>query len=232
MDCGVAIVDGYARARFGKLVHRVHEQSSMSEHADADDLAFDERLPLGLQIKSGIHFTPIGVARRAARMLAPTPGTTVLDVGAGAGKFCLAAAHEVPHAHFTGVELRPHLVRLARALGRELRLPNVTFVDGDAFALDWDAFDAFYFYNPFAEQVSDQDLRLDRNIAHDPETFITALSHVHERLARARIGTRVVTYHGLGGPTPLGYELAGNEAAGTGYLKLWIKTRTVVEHGT
>jgi tRNA G46 methylase TrmB len=86
-------------------------------------------------------------------MLAPEPGMSVLDVGAGAGKFCITAALAMPNAQFVGIEWRPHLVRFATRLAREWSLSNVRFVHGDALALDWSLYDAFYLYNPFAEQI-------------------------------------------------------------------------------
>ena len=191
------------------------------------DEAFDERLPFGLQLKAGIHFTPVDIARQAARMLAPDAGMSVLDVGAGAGKFCLAAADAVPDATFVGVECRGHLVRLATRLAKELEIANARFIHCDAFALDWSAYDAFYLYNPFAEQLLSGTLALDRTIPLDPVHFEHYVTEVRQRLAHARIGTRVVTYHGYGAPPPLGYELVRRESAGTDRVELWVKTRAV-----
>jgi tRNA G46 methylase TrmB len=121
-----------------------------------EDALFDQQFPRRLQIKSPIHFTPVTVARTAARLLAPRDGIRVLDVGAGAGKFCVVAAREVPCCTFVGVELRPHLVRLAKRLAHRFAVTNATFVCGDALDLDWSEYDAFYFYNPFAEQMRDE----------------------------------------------------------------------------
>lgn len=193
----------------------------------SSDEAFDQELPLALQIKSSMHFTPIEVARQAAPLLAPRPGMTVLDVGAGAGKFCLAAALAVPTATFVGVELRGHLVRFATRLATQLQLPNVRFVHADALDLDWSQFDAFYLYNPFAEQLFEHVFVLDRSITLDPLNFVQYVTAVRLRLAQARVGTRVVTYHGFGAPPPRGYDLAHLEQAGSDRVELWIKTRAV-----
>jgi len=46
---------------------------------------------------------------------------------------------------------------------------------------------------------------------------------VTEQLAVAKVGTRVVTYHGFGAPLPTGYALTTEEACGTDRLQLWIK---------
>ncbi len=198
----------------------------VSDEPDADD-AFDRRLPRRMQVKSSIHFTPIAVARHAARWLAPHPGMRVLDVGAGPGKFCLVAAGEVPDGMFVGVELRPHLVRAARKLAKQLAVPNVAFIDGDALDLDWTEYDSFYFYNPFAEQMFETAFVLDRTLDLDPSKFIQYVMAVRGRLEAAKIGTRVVTYHGLGAPLPECFDLVENHAIGTDSLDLWIKQRAL-----
>lgn len=195
----------------------------------SDDDAFDEQLPFGLQLKAGMYFTPIDVAQTAALLLAPNPGMVVLDVGAGAGKFCLAAASAVPSATFVGVEHRGPLVRLAQRLAAQLTITNVRFVHADAFDLDWSEFDAFYLFNPFAEQLFDNVFVLDRTITLDPTNFATHVTAVRRRLACARIGTRLVTYHGFGAPPPLGYDMDQVKPAGSDRIELWIKTREVSE---
>jgi len=190
-----------------------------------EDHAFDHQLPRRMQMKSSIHFTPVAVARCAARLLAPHHGMRVLDVGAGPGKFCVVAACEVPACTFVGVELRPHLVRLARKLATRLSLANAMFLDGDALDLDWSEYDAFYFYNPFAEQMYEAAFVLDRTLHLDPSRFSEYVMGARQRLAFARIGTRVVTYHGFGASPPHGYDLIETHPIGTDCLELWIKTR-------
>jgi SAM-dependent methyltransferase len=190
-----------------------------------DDDAFDDYLPRNLQVKSSVHFTPIAIGRHVAPLLAPKPGMAVLDVGAGPGKFCLAAAAQVPGARFVGVEFRGHLVEIARNLARRLQLPNAEFVHANAFDLDWSGYDAFYLYNPFAEQLYGNALRLDQAIDLDPANYVTYVSAVRRRLAAARLGTRVATYHGFGGPAPEGYELARDDSMGSDRIELWIKTQ-------
>ena len=44
-----------------------------------------------------------------------------------------------------------------------------------------------------------------------------------ERLAQAPPGTRVVTFHGMGGDMPDGYERILREFQDIGFLELWIK---------
>jgi SAM-dependent methyltransferase len=192
----------------------------------SSDEAFEDRLPPSLQFKATMHFTPIEVARHAAILLAPDPGMSVLDVGAGVGKFCLAAAREVPAASFVGVEWRGHFVSLATRFASELRLGNVEFVHANALDLEWSRFDAFYLFNPFAEQLFEAAFVLDHSIALAPENFDLHVLAVQLRLSRCRIGTRVVTYHGFGAHPP-GYELVRDDLIGTDRVELWIKTRTI-----
>jgi hypothetical protein len=174
--------------------------------------------------KSELHFTPVEVARRAAELLADGPNTRILDVGSAVGKFCIVGAVTVPEAHFIGVERRRHLVSVAARLARRLELANVTFACIDAIEIDWSHFDAFYLFNPFAEHLPNVP-SLDETIELDPEYFLFYVRFVRQRLAEARIGTRVVAYHGFGGDPPPGYMLLADEPAGTDRLELWLKTR-------
>ncbi len=193
---------------------------------DLADETFDEQLPEPLQGKASRHFTPVAVAREAARLLAPTPGMRVLDIGAGVGKFCIVAATEVPTATFVGVEWRPHFVRIAMLLARRASTPNVMFILADAFEVNWSSYDSFYFFNPFAEQLFEPDEVLDATIAFEPANFIRYVYEVRRRLARAPIGTRVATYHGFGGSHPPGYIRVEDGSVGPTRLQLWIKTST------
>jgi len=191
-----------------------------------EDLDFDRQLPRRLQIKSALHFSPVEVARAAACLLAPEPGMVILDVGAGAGKFCTVAAREVPDCLFVGIELRPHLVELARELAAHRGVTNATFLEGDALDLDWSSYDGFYFFNPFAEQSHHPSLRLDRTLSAVPNRFGGYVTGTRDRLSDARPGTRVVTYHSMGAPIPDGYDLVHGEAIGTDRLELWVKGRS------
>ncbi len=189
------------------------------------DAMLDAELPPGLRWKAWMHFTPVAVARGAVALLAPAPNTAVLDVGAGAGKFCLVAAAAYPATTFVGIEQRPPLVRIATRLARQLGLPNTEFHAGDAFALDWQRFAGFYFYNPFTEQTLAGPLVLDREGTPDPTGFMRDLEATRTRLAVAGLGTRVVTYHGFGAPPPAGYDQLASVPIGTDRLELWVKAR-------
>ena len=205
--------------------NRVPPMSFELAHRLDEDREFDRHLPKRLRVKSALHFTPVEVARHAARLLAPVPGMTILDVGAGPGKFCTVAAREVPDTLFVGIELRPHLVLLARSLAAHHELSNARFLHGDALDLDWGAYDGFYFFNPFAEQSHHASLRIDRTLPETPNRFLEYVNEARRRLSIARLGTRVVTYHSLGAPIPASYDLVFTEAVGSDRLELWIKSR-------
>jgi hypothetical protein len=151
---------------------------------------------------------------------------TVLDVGAGVGKFCIVAAREVPTAKFVGVEWRPQLVRIAMLLARQAATTNAMFILADALEVNWSSYDSFYFFNPFAEQLFEPDEVLDATIAFEPANFTRYVNEVRQRLVRAPIGTRVATYHGFGGSRPPGYIRVEDGPVGPTRLELWIKTST------
>lgn len=192
--------------------------------ADLDG-RFDVQLPPRLRGKSSMHFTPVEVAQLAARMLAPRPGMRVLDVGAGAGKFCIVAAMELPDCEFVGIEQRPHLVKIANRLAKRAAVTNLRFLHGDAFELDWSQFDALYFFNPFAEQRHRPAMTIDATVDFSPETFERYVRQAHERLRSVRTGTRVVTYHGMGGDMPAGFDCVTEHRVQTDQVELWIKRR-------
>jgi SAM-dependent methyltransferase len=200
---------------------RLDEDPWRGAHAD---LHFDAHVPKRWRNGSAVHFTPAHVARRAARLLVDRPGRCVLDVGAGVGKFCIIAAATMPEAAFIGIECRLPLVRVANRIATDLGLRNVDFMHGDAVDVDWAPFDAFYFYNPFAEHICGSASSLDAGIELAPAYFFHYVRFVRQRLAAAPVGTRVVTYHGFGGLPPLSYVRLAHEYVETGPLELWVKT--------
>jgi SAM-dependent methyltransferase len=185
------------------------------------DRDFDALYPPHLRRLSRDFWTPVGVAQRAATLLAPKPGTRILDVGAGVGKLCIIAAASTL-AVVTGIEQRPHLVRVARQAALQMNV-GVSFVHGDLSDVDWCAFDAFYFYNPFYENLLPRDARIDQLVALSQHRFCVDLQRALDGITRARAGARIVTYHGLGMGLPRGFRLASRESAGSDELKLWIK---------
>jgi predicted RNA methylase len=186
--------------------------------APVADAELDQVFPDELRDRSHLHWTPVAIAMRAAELLAPTPDTRVLDVGAGVGKLCLVGALATG-AMWWGIEQDPLQVEAARHAAWALDATRCTrFVCGDGSRLAWDEFDALYFYNPFSTVM----------LAPHASPFVryatiqATLRRIEQRLAATRPGTRVVTFHGFGGQLPPVFRLAAREPAGGGALELWI----------
>ncbi len=58
-----------------------------------EDEKFDQIYPARLRMLSSLQWTPVRMAGQAARLLVTAPGTRVLDIGCGPGKFCPSAPH-------------------------------------------------------------------------------------------------------------------------------------------
>jgi predicted RNA methylase len=91
---------------------------------------FDVWLPEEAQVHSRRFWTPVGVALRVTRWLSEVGASSVLDVGSGAGKFCVVGALGSA-LRFVGIEHRAHLVDASRALASQFEVQNrVEFVHG------------------------------------------------------------------------------------------------------
>lgn len=186
------------------------------------DRDLDEVFPIEARRASMVHWTPVAVAAHAARLLADRPGTTILDIGAGVGKFCLVAAATV-RARIRGIEQRAHLVAVARSAAVKLEV-DVEFIHGTLDSQDPRTIDGIYLFNPFAENLSPSRDRIDDSVELTPARFRRDVEATERFLRGARSGTRVVTYCGFGGTMPEDYVLSVREWHGSN-LELWIKTR-------
>lgn len=186
---------------------------------ELEDRHFDRLYPTEQRLRSWSHWTPLDVARRACALLAPTPGGRILDVGAGVGKVCLVGALTTDAA-WVGVERDREMVEAAQDAARQLGVEaRASFVHGGLTSVDWASFDAFYLFNPFGELL----LTSPGDALTRRETYVASIEDVQARLAAARPGTRVVTYHGFGGDMPWGYELLRRETAHEDELRLWVR---------
>jgi SAM-dependent methyltransferase len=189
------------------------------------DSEFDDIYPPSVRAISSSYWTPIAVAMRAARLLVSRTSTRVLDVGSGAGKFCIVGA-AATGASFTGIEHRAHLVQTACAAAARLSVEDARFLHGTFDTVDIATFDAVYFYNPFEENVWGRDHHVDDSVKLSHQRFIADIGGAERLLAGARVGTRVVTYHGFGGEMPPGYVRVLQEHCHSGSLEFWIKVAT------
>jgi hypothetical protein len=187
------------------------------------DRVFDRVFPTSIRLASHEYWTPVKVASRAARLLANIGAERILDVGAGPGKFCIVGALTTS-AQFTGIEQRENLVHVARMAAWRLGADRVRFLHRNLVDFDFNLFDAFYLYNPFYEQLGTTALAIDDQIARSPSFYRRYVVTTTQKLARARIGTAVITYHGFGGVMPAGYRRVHQEPAGEDHLVLWVKT--------
>lgn len=184
------------------------------------DEAFNSLYPAHIAQLASRHWTPLSVAKEAARFLAVGDSPHILDIGSGAGKFCLIGAHFYPNAFFEGVEHRVALNGIATKLAGELGLSNAAFLDGDFSKIDFSAYQHFYFYNSFYEHLELSDL-IDESVPISNELFHTYNRNLYKALKKMPSGTRIATFHSTENEMPTSYEVVG---IGTNEdLKFWIK---------
>jgi len=198
------------------------EGALFSPARDDADALFDSCYPDWVRRHSKRHWTPVEVARRAAELLAADDDTHVLDVGSGAGKFCIIGALTT-RGVFSGVEQRADLVEVARAAAHHFGARRAQFIHGNIITLDWRAFNAFYLFNPFAEYGEGLFGAMDQTIGCSPTLRDEYVRFTKARLEAAPEGTRVVTYHGYGGPPPAGFRCIRCEPKGSDFIEVWVK---------
>jgi len=184
------------------------------------DEAFHSLYPLSIQHLAYKHWTPLRVARTAAGFLAPRKGVRILDIGSGIGKFCLAAAHYKPGAHFTGIEQRIQLVMLANDAKSKLKLSNVSFIHNNFTRINFREYDHFYFFNSFYENLSGTS-KIDDSIEYSSELYNYYCRCLHKKLDDMPKGTRLVTFHSLEDEVPFSYQPVLTRF--NNRLKCWIK---------
>ena len=192
----------------------------------AGEVVADEELdlvyPPTLRAVSRAYFSPVKVARRAAELLVDGAAMRVMDVGSGAGKFCLVGALTTG-ASFVGVERRARLVDVAADAARKLGVNSARFVVGGIDAIEPAEHDALYFFNPFLENLWPAAEWLDAAVELSPAQFDRDVALTLALLGRARAGTRVATYNGIGVKMPETYRLLAREWHMAAYLDLWVK---------
>jgi SAM-dependent methyltransferase len=183
------------------------------------DEEFDSLYPMKIKKLSTTHWTPIEVAKKAIAFLDQEGGRAVLDLGSGAGKFCLVAAAN-SEARITGVEQRENLVQLSRKLALKFQMQQVDFIHGDLKNIDFTSFDAFYFFNAFEENINLKD-KLDKDNSINFDQYHTYIELIREKFEDANRGTRIVTYCGDASEIPESYQLL--KSSNKGKLKFWEK---------
>lgn len=225
MGSGKPEIRGVAgrQARLAALVRRELAAGRLVDDARFDTILASEHYDL-----SPVHWTPLAVVRRFVDWVGPASGERILDVGAGCGKFCVAASLMGP-GEYTGVELRPALVSAARALCAGYDAARVRFIEGDMAGLDWLDFDIYYLYNPFHENLlatgSGEPLPIDTTLDLGRERYRAYTSCVVEKLAACPRGRRLVTYNGFGAAPPAGWFRRRCAMLGGRALEFWERGR-------
>ena len=187
------------------------------------DRFIDQFLPDDLRVVSGQYWTPLAVAKRAAEWLDDLGVRTVVDIGSGAGKFCVAASL-VGHARYTGLEQRRSLVASARSLATVFDVRDrVSFVHGALGAMATPSADAYYLYNPFGQYFFRSHHDVDPGVEFNATRHAHDVAAVEQLLRRAPTGTYVLTYNGFGGRVPAGYRQIRIDRKLPSDLRLWRK---------
>ena len=187
------------------------------------DRAFDRFLPDRLRPMSSDFWSPLAVARRAAEWFEAAGVQRVLDVGSGAGKFCVAAAL-FGRCHYVGLEQRPFLVKSARRLARLFDVNDrVNFVLGSLGEAPTPIADAYYFFNPFGDYSVGLHPRAEHDANRATERYARDVSAAEQLLGNAVPGSYVLALNGFGGRLPPGYDLIRVDWGARGGLRLWQK---------
>jgi SAM-dependent methyltransferase len=200
--------------------------ASMRAGICPDDISFDRFLPIELQLVSREHWTPLCVAMRVAGWLDELGIRSVVDLGSGSGKFCVATAL-ASRCEFIGVEQRPRLIDaaedLARAFGVEDRLRFVEGTLGEALIPEADA---YYLFNPFGENVIASCAQLDDDIKRSDERYRRDVARMESFLEDLPVGAYVIKYNGFGGNVPVTYKPIRVDREMPCVLRVWRKTWT------
>lgn len=192
----------------------------IADRAFSSDANFHELYPGSVKPLSQNHWTPLSVARKAALFLAAAPGSRILDIGSGIGKFCLAAAYYRPHCFYTGIEQRADLNGYAEKARKTLGFDNVSFLHGNFTSLDFRHYDHFYFYNSFFENIATAE-KIDQQVTYSIELFNLYNASLYRQLAKMPSGTRVATFYGNESIMPPGYHIGGSDV--NELLKFWVR---------
>ena len=131
------------------------------------DEDFDQVYPDYIKQFSDIHWTPAEVAIKAAKLLVGNPGTKVLDIGSGVGKFCILGSLTT-HGYFTGVEFKESIADLSKRIINQFNIENAEIINSNITNIDFSKYDAFYFFNSFYENIFIEEALTDPSVELSP----------------------------------------------------------------
>lgn len=183
------------------------------------DDSFNSIYPDRIQKLANKHWTSVEVAKQASDFLADQPGTRVLDIGSGVGKFCMVGA-SYTQGYFIGVEQRNDLIDISETIAERHNIRNVKFIHSNITSIDFSNYDAFYFYNPFYENIALYG-QIDDKIPADNGLFDLYCIYTYGQFHALPAGTRLVTYHASSEVIPATFKLI--YSLNGGLLKFWQK---------
>lgn len=190
-----------------------------------NDRSFDRFLPEPLRLVSPEYWTPLVVVKRAADWLEDVGIRTLVDIGSGAGKFCVAGAL-FGTCRFIGLERYSPLVTSAIALADLFDLNDrVSFVAGALGAVPTPVGDAYYFFNPFGDYWLGPDYSPEVDADAAETRYADDIAVAEDLLRSVPAGTWILTYNGFGGRMPASYELVRVDRKLGCVLRLWRKRR-------
>lgn len=192
----------------------------LKQKKSIDDNEFNQLFPLRIKKLAARHWTPVKIAGKAADFLVDRPNTKVLDIGSGAGKFCLVGA-ACTKGMFYGVEQRESLIKLSRKIARKYKIDNIEFIHANITEVSFLDYDAFYFFNSFQENL-DLTARIDKSITPSERLYNLYTRYLTEQLEKTPVGTKLVTYWSSGREVPKSFSL--ESVCYSGVLSFWRKT--------
>jgi hypothetical protein len=188
------------------------------------DRSFDCWLPFEQRKVSHTYWTPLSVCTRASQWLHRLGVRSVVDIGAGAGKFCVATAL-MCDCEFLGLEQRPQLVEVAGELARRFGVDHrVHFVEAKFGRDPLPKAEAYYIFNPFRENLEAPERWLDDSVPLHRARYLHEIARMVEFLDAAPSGTIIIEYGGFGGRMPEGYEVQYVDREQACLLRCWKKT--------
>ncbi len=177
---------------------------TLKERIAKGDTSFDQLYTKELRTIAAFHFTLVEVAIAAANYLVDAPTSKVLDIGAGAGKFCMIGA-ATTKGYFTGVEQRANFVKVAQELSKTYQINNTTFLEDNIINIDFEQYTAFYHFNAFYENI-DASGEIDTRVVLHKELYTTYSEYVKEQLQELPVGTKLATYFSYKDEIPESYK--------------------------
>lgn len=187
---------------------------------------FNSIYPPKISMLAKKHWTSVSVAKLASEFLVERPGTRVLDIGSGVGKFCMVGASHTK-GYFTGVEQRLDLITLSQRLSDSYYIHNVKFVHANITSIKFNDYDAFYYFNSFHENI-DVKNKIDNTIILNIQLYHLYSMFIVEQFASLPLGARLVTYCSPVNIIPRSFRL--QDSSRGGLLKFWEKVSVETEH--